>query len=39
VTIGPGNVSFTPSGNGVTVIDNASASSTPNPCTNKWVTF
>jgi polygalacturonase len=39
VTLGPGNVSFTPSGTGVTVTDNISGSSTPNPCTNKWVTF
>src|SRR6185437_12116423 len=39
VTLGPGNVSFTPSGTGVTVSNKISGSSTPNPCTNKWVTF
>ena len=39
VTLGPGNVSFTPSGTGVTVTNKISGSSTPNPCTNKWVTF
>jgi polygalacturonase len=39
VTLGPGNVNFTPSGTGVTVTNNMSGSSTPNPCTNKWVTF
>jgi len=39
VTLGPGNVNFTPSGTGVTVTNNISGSSTPNPCTNKWTTF
>jgi polygalacturonase len=39
VTLGPGNVSFTPSGTNVTVTNNVSGTSTPNPCTNKWVTF
>jgi polygalacturonase len=39
VTLGPGNVDFTPSGTGVTVKNGISGSSTPNPCTNKWVTF
>jgi polygalacturonase len=36
VTLGPGAVSFTPSGTGVTVHDNRLGASTPNPCTNKW---
>jgi polygalacturonase len=39
VTLGPGNVSFTPSGTGVTVTNKISGSSTPNPCTNKFVSF
>ena len=41
VTVGPGNVNFTfpSSETGVTVKDVRSGSSTPNPCTNKWVTF
>ncbi len=39
VTLGPGNVNFTPSGTGVTVTSATSGTSTPNPCTNKWVTF
>jgi polygalacturonase len=39
VTLGPGNVNFTPSGTGVTVANKISGSSMPNPCTNKWVTF
>ncbi|HVV16032.1 MAG TPA: glycosyl hydrolase family 28 protein [Polyangia bacterium] len=39
VTLGPGAVNFTPSGTGVTVTNNVSGSSTPNPCTGKWVTF
>jgi polygalacturonase len=39
VTLGPGNVNFTPSGTGVTVTNSISGSSTPNPCTGKWVTF
>jgi polygalacturonase len=39
VTLGPGAVNFTPSGNGVTVKNSVSGTSTPNPCTNKFVTF
>jgi ABC-type phosphate transport system substrate-binding protein len=39
VTLGPGNVSFTPAGTGVTVTNAISGSSTPNPCTDKWVSF
>ena len=39
VTLGPGAVSFTPSGTGVTVTNDIAGSSTPNPCTNKWVSF
>jgi polygalacturonase len=39
VTLGPGAVNFTPSGSGVTVNSSVSGSSTPNPCTGKWVTF
>ena len=39
VTLGPGNVSFTLSGTGVVVTNKTTGSSTPNPCTNKWVTF
>jgi len=38
VTLGPGNVNFTPSGTGVTVTGSA-GSSTPNACAGKWVTF
>ena len=39
VTLGPGNVNFTPSGTGVTVTNSISGSSQPNPCTGKWVTL
>jgi len=39
VTLGPGNVNFTPSGTSVTVTDSKSGTSTPNPCTDKWGTF
>jgi hypothetical protein len=39
VTLGPGAVNFTPSGTGVSVTNSVSGTSTPNPCTNKWVTF
>jgi hypothetical protein len=39
VTLGPGNVNFTPSGTGVTVKNNISGTSTPNACTGKWVSF
>ncbi|HSY22543.1 MAG TPA: glycosyl hydrolase family 28 protein, partial [Polyangiaceae bacterium] len=38
-TLGPGNVNFMPSGTSVTVKNDISGSSTPNPCTGKWVTF
>ncbi len=39
VTLGPGDVNFTPSGTSVTVANNKTGTSTPNPCANKWVTF
>jgi polygalacturonase len=39
VTLGPGNVNFTPAGTNVNVANSISGSSTPNPCTNKWITF
>jgi polygalacturonase len=39
VTLGPGNVNFTPSGTGVTVTNDISGTSTPNACIGKWVTF
>jgi polygalacturonase len=39
VTLGPGAVNFMPSGTGVNVVNSVSGSSTPNPCTDKWVTF
>jgi polygalacturonase len=39
VTLGPGNVNFTPSGTGVTVQNHTSGTSQPNACTGKWVTF
>ena len=39
ITLGPGSVNFTPSGTSVTVSNKVAGSSTPNPCTNKWVTF
>ena len=39
VTLGPGAVNFTPTGTSVTVTNSVSGTSTPNPCTNKWVTF
>ena len=39
VTLGPGAVNFTPSGTSVTVTNDVSGSSTPNPCTDKWTTF
>jgi polygalacturonase len=39
VTLGPGNVNFTPAGTGVTVTNTVAGASTPNPCTGKWVTF
>jgi polygalacturonase len=39
VTLGPGNVNFTPSGTSVAVTKNISGSSTPNDCAGKWVTF
>jgi polygalacturonase len=39
VTLGPGNVNFTPTGTGVNVTNGISGTSTPNACTGKWVTF
>jgi len=39
LTLGPGSVNFTPSGSNVTVSNQVSGSSTPNACTDKWVTF
>jgi hypothetical protein len=39
VTLGPGAVSFTPSGTGVTVTNDVAGTSTPNACAGKWVTF
>jgi polygalacturonase len=39
VTLGPGNVNFTPKGSGLTVTNAITGTSTPNPCTGKWVTF
>jgi len=39
ITLGPGSVNFTPSGSNVTVSNKVSGASTPNACTNKWVTF
>jgi polygalacturonase len=39
ITLGPGSVNFTPSGTSVTVSNKVAGSSTPNACTNKWVTF
>jgi len=39
VTLGPGNVNFTPKGTGLTVTNAITGTSTPNPCTDKWVTF
>ncbi len=39
VTLGPGTVSFTPTGTSVTVTNKVAGASTANACTNKWVTF
>jgi polygalacturonase len=39
ITLGPGNVNFTPSGTSVTVTNKTSGTSTPNDCTSRWVTF
>ena len=39
ITLGPGSVNFTPSGTSVTVSNKVAGSSTPNDCTDKWVTF
>jgi polygalacturonase len=39
VTLGPGSVSFTPSGTGVTVTSAGSGASQPNECADKWTTF
>jgi polygalacturonase len=37
ITLGPGQVNFTPSGSGVTVTKQTSGSSTTNPCTGKFI--
>jgi polygalacturonase len=40
VTLGPGSVNFTPAGTAVTVTDNTSGGSAPNPCgADRFVTF
>ena len=40
ITLGPGAVNFTPpTGNGATVTNKVTGSSTTNPCANKWTTF
>ncbi len=39
VTLGPGNVNFTPTGTNVNVTNKISGTSTPNTCAGKWVTF
>jgi polygalacturonase len=39
ITLGPGNVNFTPTGTSVTVTNKISGTSTPNDCTSRWVTF
>jgi polygalacturonase len=39
VTLGPGSVSFTPSGTNVTVTDKRAGTTTPIDCTGRWVTF
>jgi polygalacturonase len=39
VTLGPGNVNFTPSGTGVAVTNTIAGSSVPNTCADKWVPF
>jgi polygalacturonase len=40
IALGPGDVSFTPTGTNVLVSNGVVAgSSTPNPCDNRWVTF
>jgi polygalacturonase len=39
ITLGPGAVSFKPSGTSVTVTDKQSGTTTVNPCTGKWMTF
>ena len=39
ITLGPGSVNFTPTGTSVTVSNKVAGASTPNDCTNKWVTF
>jgi polygalacturonase len=39
VTLGPGSVTFNPTGTDVTVTSDLSGTTTVNPCTNKWVTF
>jgi polygalacturonase len=39
VTLGPGAVNFTPTGTGVATTSAMGGTSTPNPCTGKWVSF
>lgn len=39
ITLGPGDVNFTPSGTNVTVTNKVTGASSPNPCTDKWTTF
>jgi polygalacturonase len=39
VALGPGAVNFSPSGDGVVVVDDVADASAPNPCTDKWVSF
>jgi polygalacturonase len=39
VTVGPGSVSFSPSGTDVALVNDVSGTTQANPCTDKWVTF
>jgi polygalacturonase len=39
ITLGPGNVNFTPTGTSVNVSSKIAGTSTMNDCANKWVTF
>jgi hypothetical protein len=39
IKLGPGSVSFTPSGTNVMVTDNRTMVTKPVDCTNRWVTF
>ncbi|MES1157631.1 MAG: glycosyl hydrolase family 28 protein [Haliangium ochraceum] len=39
VTLGPGDVNFMPAGTSVDVTNAIAGSSSPNPCTGKWVAF